>query len=52
METKNGETLITVKLHADPPRPKEEEIERVRWCLLDDRFRISINGKVIPLNLA
>ena len=48
-ETKKGKTFITVKLHADEPRQKEEEIERVKWCLFDDRFRISINDKVIIL---
>lgn len=50
IETEEDKTFITVKLQADEPRLKEEEIERVQWCLLDDRFRISINDKVINLN--
>ena len=50
IETKKNKTLITVKLQADESRPKEEEIERVRWCLLDNRFRISINDKLITFD--
>jgi len=50
IEAKRGKTDITVELQTDEPRPKEEEIERVKWCLFDDRFGISINDKVIRLN--
>ena len=50
IETNKNKTLITVKLQADESRPKEEEIERVKWCLLDDRFRIFINDKLITFD--
>jgi len=49
-ESIRSKTVTTVKLRASNPYPKEKEIERVKLCLLDNRFRISINDKIIKFN--
>ncbi|MBE3138700.1 MAG: hypothetical protein IMZ63_02660 [Actinobacteria bacterium] len=38
-----GKSQIDVKLKSNKAEKKKEEIERVAWCLDDDRFRVSIN---------
>ena len=50
IETINGKTYINVMIQASKPRPKEEEIYRLRWCLFDEILRISINGRLIKLD--
>jgi len=41
--TEAEKILIGVKLESNNDEKKKEEIERVAWCLKNDRFRISIN---------
>jgi len=41
---KERKTIINVKLKSDELEKKDDELERVAWCLKDDRFRISINS--------
>jgi len=43
---KGGRISINVKLKSDEIEEKEGEIERVAWCLKDNRFRIIINNRL------
>ncbi len=42
--TEKNEILTNVNLESNNAEKKKDEIERVAWCLDDDRFRVSING--------
>jgi len=42
--TEEDEILTNVNLESNNAEKKKEEIERVAWCLKDERFRVSING--------
>ncbi len=39
-----------VSLISHKKREKEHEIERVAWCLQDERFRVELNGKTKKMN--
>ena len=43
IENKDGMTKILINLSSHEKDKKEEEIERLAWCLQDKRFTISIN---------
>ena len=43
IEKKDDKIRIMINLKSDDQENKEEEIERLAWCLEDDRFTISIN---------
>lgn len=49
--TKDKHKIMTsVALESLDADKKLEELERVSWCLKDDRFRVSINGTVKVMN--
>ena len=51
IEKKNSKiTTIRVKLNSLEQEEKEDEIERMAWCLNDERFEISINTNVRKIN--
>ncbi len=49
IENKDDTTKIMINLKSDDQDKKEEEIERLAWCLEDDRFRISINNGTLKI---
>ena len=49
IEYKDDTTKIMINLKSDDQEKKEEEIERLAWCLEDDRFRISINNDTLKI---
>ncbi len=50
IEEKDGKSVICANLESKEQSVKEAEIERVAWCLKDDRFIIRIGEKTIIMN--
>jgi len=48
--TEGRKVLTNVELESENTEKKKEEIERVAWCLEDDRFSVSINGTLKKMN--
>ena len=47
---RSRKTIINVKVNSDEAEEKDEEIERMAWCLDDNRFRIFVNDKSREMN--
>lgn len=50
IEEKDGKISICVNLQSSGEEEKEDEIERMAWCLKDDRFKVYINEKLKIMN--
>ncbi len=50
IEEKDGKISICVNLQSYEEEEKDKEIERMAWCLKDDRFKVYINEKLKIMN--
>ena len=50
IKTRNGKTTVDINLRSTKQEEKEDEIQRMAWCLRDERFRVKINDKIKTMN--